>query len=153
MNWESIGAIGEIIGALAVLFTLLYLARQIKHSIEASRISNYHGAQEQLWSAAETIAADAVLSREIANAIEQGIQSVTPENRVRLEFVMGSFFFGMENMLGLYEKGQIEPEQWDNVFENNFRLVGSTLGREIIAHRPGPISRRLEELINDRYRS
>jgi hypothetical protein len=30
MNWEAIGASGEIIGALAVFGTLLYLAKQIK---------------------------------------------------------------------------------------------------------------------------
>jgi len=37
MNWDAIGAIGEIIGALAVLITLIYLAvqvRQAKHQLE-----------------------------------------------------------------------------------------------------------------------
>ena len=32
MNWEAIGAVGETIGAIAVLFTVLYLAVQIGHS-------------------------------------------------------------------------------------------------------------------------
>ena len=30
MNWDALGAIGEIIGAVAVLATLFYLAAQIK---------------------------------------------------------------------------------------------------------------------------
>ena len=30
MNWDALGAIGEIIGAIAVLATLYYLAKQIK---------------------------------------------------------------------------------------------------------------------------
>jgi predicted small secreted protein len=30
MNWDALGAIGEIIGAIAVLATLYYLAAQIK---------------------------------------------------------------------------------------------------------------------------
>jgi len=30
MNWDALGAIGEIIGAAAVLVTLFYLAAQIK---------------------------------------------------------------------------------------------------------------------------
>ena len=29
MNWEAIGAIGEIVGAIAVVATLVYLARQV----------------------------------------------------------------------------------------------------------------------------
>ena len=29
MNWDELGAIGEIVGAVAVVVTLLYVARQI----------------------------------------------------------------------------------------------------------------------------
>jgi hypothetical protein len=32
MNWDAIGALGELVGAFAVLTTLVYLAVQIKHS-------------------------------------------------------------------------------------------------------------------------
>lgn len=37
MNWEAIGAIGEIIGALAVLVTLIYLATQVKQSAKQAQ--------------------------------------------------------------------------------------------------------------------
>jgi len=30
MNWDAVGAVGEIVGALAVLFSLIYLAIQIR---------------------------------------------------------------------------------------------------------------------------
>ena len=43
MNWDAVGAVGEIIGALAVLVTLVYLATQIR---QANEISNYNGAKE-----------------------------------------------------------------------------------------------------------
>ena len=39
MNWEAIGAIGEIIGALAVFLTLAYLAIQIRQNTKAVRAS------------------------------------------------------------------------------------------------------------------
>ena len=32
MNWEAIGAIGELLGALAVVVSLLYLAVQIRQN-------------------------------------------------------------------------------------------------------------------------
>jgi len=32
MNWEAIGAIGEIIGAIAVVASLIYLSVQIRHN-------------------------------------------------------------------------------------------------------------------------
>ena len=37
MNWDAIGAIGEILGALAVVATLFYLAIQIRHSARLSQ--------------------------------------------------------------------------------------------------------------------
>ena len=35
MNWEAIGAVGETVGALAVLITLIILVVQIRHSARA----------------------------------------------------------------------------------------------------------------------
>ena len=32
MNWDALGAIGEIVGAVAVIATLLYLAIQIREA-------------------------------------------------------------------------------------------------------------------------
>ena len=37
MNWDAIGAIGEIIGALAVIITLFYLARQVRQNTRMAR--------------------------------------------------------------------------------------------------------------------
>lgn len=34
MNWDALGAVGEMIGAVAVVVTLLYVARQI-HQVNA----------------------------------------------------------------------------------------------------------------------
>ena len=35
LNWEAIGAIGEIVGAIAVVLTLLYLARETRKNAQA----------------------------------------------------------------------------------------------------------------------
>ena len=37
MNWDALGAIGEIVGAVSVLATLIYLASQIRQTNEISR--------------------------------------------------------------------------------------------------------------------
>lgn len=38
MNWDAIGAIGEAVGAAAVVASLLYLALQVRGSIRASAV-------------------------------------------------------------------------------------------------------------------
>ena len=37
MNWEAIGAISEVVGAIAVVLSLIYVATQIKQNTAASR--------------------------------------------------------------------------------------------------------------------
>jgi hypothetical protein len=37
VNWEAIGAVGEILGAVAVFLSLIYLAVQIRGSTKQSR--------------------------------------------------------------------------------------------------------------------
>ena len=46
MNWEAIGAIGEIVGAFAVVLSLLYLAIQIRSQGRESRIASVHELNE-----------------------------------------------------------------------------------------------------------
>ena len=40
MNWEAAGAIGEIVGALGVIASLLYVARQVRAGNKASLIES-----------------------------------------------------------------------------------------------------------------
>ena len=36
MSWDALGAVGEILGAGAVIATLLYLAKQLSHAVDTS---------------------------------------------------------------------------------------------------------------------
>ena len=71
MNWDAIGAIGEILGALAVVLTLAYLAAQIRHArlgaADASRQGRAIGVREILVATA----ADPELSRLWCKGIQQ----------------------------------------------------------------------------------
>ena len=42
MNWEAFGAIGEIIGAFAVIVSLVYLAIQVRNQNRETRIASVH---------------------------------------------------------------------------------------------------------------
>ena len=43
MNWDAVGAVGEVLGAAAVVATLVYLARQIRQSNVAAQTSAIQG--------------------------------------------------------------------------------------------------------------
>ena len=42
MNWEAIGAVGEIVGAAAVVVTLIYVARQIQQNTDQAKLASSH---------------------------------------------------------------------------------------------------------------
>ena len=47
MNWEAIGAIGEIVGALAVFGTLLYLVFQLKQVKTEFHLASFRDVNQQ----------------------------------------------------------------------------------------------------------
>jgi len=55
MNWDAIGAIGEILGAVAVLITLIYLAMQIRQNTEQARLNSIQAVNSSNDSAFEPI--------------------------------------------------------------------------------------------------
>jgi hypothetical protein len=58
MNWEAIGAIGEILGALGVIFSVLYLAYQVRGDRKAvlanTRQMRQNGVRELTLAVAES---------------------------------------------------------------------------------------------------
>jgi hypothetical protein len=67
MNWEAIGAIGEIVGALAVFGTLAYLAVQIKQVKSDLHLSSYREANRIF----NDVTGSVVNSPELAKTLEQ----------------------------------------------------------------------------------
>lgn len=57
MNWEAIGAVSELVGAIAVLVSLLYLASQIRQGTATTRVQTV---QHLLTS--DTASADSMIS-------------------------------------------------------------------------------------------
>src|SRR5204862_6573242 len=52
VNWEAISAIGQLVGALAVVISLLYLAREVRRSAHATRVASMHSLSDKFnrWS-------------------------------------------------------------------------------------------------------
>lgn len=85
MNWEAIGAAGEILGAIAVLITLLYLARQIGQLNQQNHLDSFQHMQDQLNTYLRQISG----SKETAALVVKGRQSFSGLDgveRLRIEY-------------------------------------------------------------------
>jgi len=97
MNWEAIGAIGEIIGAGGVIVTLAYLAVQIRQnslqlarSVEATRVAADDAVVRgfDIWR--HMVAVDGELSSIYVRGM-QDLASLSPAERHRFNHVLASF--------------------------------------------------------------
>ena len=58
MNWETVGAAGEIIGAIAVIISIIYLALQVRQNTAALRSSATNAASEGAAKLYQTLCSD-----------------------------------------------------------------------------------------------
>ena len=72
MNWEAIGTIGEIIGSVAVVISLVYVSVQIRHANKQSEIDSLR----HTWDALNELADRFSESPETASLIIRGRQSL-----------------------------------------------------------------------------
>ncbi len=77
MNWEAVGASGELLGAAAVLITLAYLAAQVRHARQDIRRSARHSRVQAARERLLTRATHPELNRLIVRA-QQGLGMVDP---------------------------------------------------------------------------
>ena len=63
MDWEAIGAIGEIAGAAGVIITLVYLSVQLRQSTKASKITAIQNSMENSARLSELLSTDDELAQ------------------------------------------------------------------------------------------
>ena len=118
MNWEAIGAIGEIIGAIGVIISLIYLSVQIRH--------NSRQVEEQ----------SKALNATSLNAIEDTFTRFR-ESIIRDPSVASLYRKALDSFEQLTEDEKIQAgtifEEWCWAWNNNyFRLQQETVDTDII---------------------
>jgi hypothetical protein len=111
MNWNALGAIGEIIGALAVFLTLGYLAVQIRQNTKAVRAS----ALDSSVSAVNNVRVAIFQSSEVTALYQEGL--VNPEElgdgeRERFRLLMHTIIWSVWNIYAQTEYGGLCSSTW-----------------------------------------
>jgi hypothetical protein len=111
MNWDAVGALAELVGAVGVIVSLFYVASQIRRNSGALEASTNQAVadatQHRLLIPAQ--------SPELASAFAKGISdasSLSPGERVQLDFFARATFRGIQNAFFQHRKGYISDEVW-----------------------------------------
>jgi len=95
MDWQAIGAIGEIVGAAAVVATLAYLAIQIRQNTERERLAQEFLSNQYFNELRMLVASDPELA-EIEMRGTANLSSLTPIERRRFDELMVSWVWAMQ---------------------------------------------------------
>ena len=111
MNWEAVGAIGEIAGALAVIVTLVYLSAQVRQNTRASRLAAIQAASENSSRFSELLAADPELSELVWRGMREPDSLDAAETR---RFVAAWNVFMRREAVSfyLYKEGVMPEKLW-----------------------------------------
>jgi hypothetical protein len=126
VNWQAIGAIGEIIGALGVVASLVYLASQVRAQNKESRLAAVMEMTIQ-WNAFSVSFAENPGLTEIWVKGTQDFSSLNQSELVQFSAQAGRFFRVAEGLHDQYSQGRLEPEAWRG-FERTLQDVASLPG-------------------------
>ena len=126
MNWDAVGAIAEVAGAVGVLLTLGYLAIQIRHNSASVDASTEDGVTSGFNDVNHVIAADADLTRIFMSGLQEP-ESLTTEDWVRFGFLFSSFVNQYNRLLVLNQKGTFADSRW-RVYTQELAVLVATPG-------------------------
>lgn len=114
MNWDAIGAMGEVLGAVAVVATLLYVSRQLREQARALTTGVRDSAFQQLATWNYQVMADPHLSHLFQRgAATDDWGEFSPEEQSRLIHVFYSFFKVFENVYLHTAEGSADHRVWE----------------------------------------
>ena len=110
LNWDALGAIGEIMGSVGVLVSLAYLAVQTRNSASETRDASIHSVMElAIKFRAESYSGDLADIRMKA-AMNQPME---PIEVLKFEGYLSALFELNELVFVQYQKDKLDPEYFE----------------------------------------
>ena len=114
MNWDAVSAIAESVGALGVIITLLYLAREMRRSGKATSMHAYQQLLDHISEISKTIISDKEFR---ALLIQMRDPEFEPDENERMALIT-VVLMAMRNYahaFEMYQEGTINASQWSSL--------------------------------------
>jgi hypothetical protein len=111
VNWEAISAIGQIVGALGVVISLIYLAREVRRNTRATQLAAMRSMHDAFNRWIQQISGNPDLSELYYRGIHD-FESLKGAELVRFSALMVEAFRRSEEMYYLQVEGRLEPYVW-----------------------------------------
>ncbi len=112
MDWDALGAAAEILGATAVIVTLIYLAIQTRDNVKVLKARAVWDAQASFVEVNELLGDGGTVSELVFRSLSDAEEFSTYEKYLFHRFTRG-WFQRMEAQFALYKAGILDEEVWE----------------------------------------
>ena len=126
LTLEQASYLAEIIGVVAVVASIIYLAIQVKQNGRSLRVQTVHDLSSQFKEAQSSIAHD----KELADIYHRGVfnfDQLDSLEQLRFNLHVASLVRMLDELLFQYKEGALEESQWNGfktLLEDVFRYPG-----------------------------
>ncbi|MDH5591026.1 MAG: hypothetical protein OEZ65_15830 [Gemmatimonadota bacterium] len=116
MDWTLVGALSELLGAMAVVVSLVYLSRQVHQNTTAVRTANAVTVQGNFQQLARMFYTDRDIGDIVLRAM-RGEGDLSPADRMAAYAYFFDFLKTAELAYYQFRNGDLDPPLWEASFE------------------------------------
>jgi hypothetical protein len=148
MNWDAISAISQLVGSIAVVVSVLYLAVQLRSSTRVAKVAAMDAAAAALRDVTKPFMENAELARLWRIGLEN-LDALSAEDQARFFHAAHQFLKAMETIHYHYVYGMLDPQLWSGWRELLHHYVESPGIKHYISRRGPVLSERFLRFISE----
>ena len=113
LSLAEVAQVAEIVGAVAVVISLIYVGRELSSNTAAVRAASVQAVSSESGESLRMLAADPTLSR-IARIARDDPSSLTPDETYRYAVWSRQRWLAFQNVYFQNELGVLDPRVWDS---------------------------------------
>ena len=113
LTLQDLGNLGEFMGALGVIVSLVYLARQMHQNTTSVRAASFNSMVQNSLRLLEHAFIDSEFARFLHKA-ENDPGSLSPEEKVRWDSYMTAVYRHFGNLVYQHRVGALDQEMWES---------------------------------------
>ena len=127
VNWEAISAIGQIVGSIAVVVSLIYLAREVRSNAHATQLAARRSTLDSLHQLIRQVTEHADLA-ELRSRGFRDYESLEGTDLARFDSYMHGVFRTVEDVYYLHLRGHLDDPHFFYGLEAVLRDVNTAPG-------------------------
>ncbi len=151
LTLQDLGSLGEFVGALGVVISLIYLARQMRQNTTSIRAASFNSMTENSIRILEHAFRDGAFA-EFLHRAERDSSSLSANERVRWDAYMTAVYRHFGNLVYQYRVGVLDQQMWLSYRDTLKQHLRTASWRNWFEENKGSFSSSLVELVSQATR-